>query len=158
MRKALIAIALLAMGTAWADEASKRAKAEQMIELTGGKQMMDQMMASIRQSMLSQVPPEAAEQGGAEMIARMTEVIERGMRWENIKGDLVTIYAEIYTEPEVDGIIGFYTSPAGKAFLAKMPMLVQKSMTLGQKWVAEMKPEFERVALESIEKAKAKKP
>jgi hypothetical protein len=45
-----------------------------------------------------------------------------------MKKILVPSYSETFSQEEVDGLIAFYQSPAGKAYVEKMPTLLQKTM------------------------------
>jgi hypothetical protein len=40
------------------------------------------------------------------------------------------IYGENFSQEEVDGLVAFYKSPAGVAYLKKMPVVMQKSQEL----------------------------
>jgi hypothetical protein len=62
------------------------------------------------------------------------------------------LYDEVYSEEQITGILAFYKSPAGQAFLNKMPLLVSKSMEMRQ--MADLIPEIQRITTEAIEKSK----
>ncbi len=42
------------------------------------------------------------------------------------------IYQESFSQEEIDGLIAFYASPAGRAYIDKMPLVMQKTMTVMQ--------------------------
>jgi hypothetical protein len=71
-----------------------------------------------------------------------------------MKTMLVQVYADTYTEEEVDGILAFYKSPAGQAMLQKMPQLMQRSMAVSQQLMSDLMPEIQKMAKEAGEKAK----
>ncbi len=78
---------------------------------------------------------------------------------DNIRPVVIQTYDETYTEDEIDGILAFYRSPAGKAFLAKTPQLMNRTMTLMQQQMASVQPQLEQATKEladEMAKTKAK--
>jgi hypothetical protein len=55
------------------------------------------------------------------------------------------LYADTYTEQEMDGIIAFYKSPAGEAMLAKTPAIMAKANELVQQQMATVMPEIQKL-------------
>jgi hypothetical protein len=111
-----------------ADEASKSAKAEELLQLTQGDQML-KMMEPMMKGMVAQMDKDmSAEQRAkvGEMQGKMMALI--AVRLSKAKPALVKVYTDTYTEEEIDGILAFYKSPVGKAFLQKMPEVMQRSM------------------------------
>src|SRR5690348_9956715 len=51
---------------------------------------------------------------------------------EEMKVDVASVYAEVFSEDELKEIIGFYQSPLGRKLLDRMPDLMQKSMQITQ--------------------------
>jgi hypothetical protein len=76
------------------------------------------------------------------------------MSWEKFKPAIVQIYAEVYTDEELDGILAFYRSPAGRAMLEKMPQLMSRTMAVAQKLMGDIQPEIEKMVKESAPKDK----
>lgn len=66
------------------------------------------------------------------MSAKFSAVIRQELSWASLKPMYVQIYRESFTQEEVDGLIAFYKSPAGAAMINKMPLVMQKSMTMVQ--------------------------
>ncbi len=50
----------------------------------------------------------------------------------NLEGRMISIYTEAFTEPELQEILRFYRSPAGKKALDQLPELMQKGALVGQ--------------------------
>lgn len=140
-----------------ADDASRRAKCEEMLRVTNSEQMMVQMFDSMRKMHTEQMakmelPPEARA-SAVEIQERSLATVRKMLNWETLKPRFIDLYAATYTEPELDGILAFYKSAAGRAMLDKMPQLMQGSMRIGQEAVAAMTPELNKI----IEEAKQKK-
>jgi hypothetical protein len=53
-----------------------------------------------------------------ELQGKLATILASALSWEKLKPIYVKLYADTYTEQEMDGIIAFYKSPAGEAMLA----------------------------------------
>jgi hypothetical protein len=151
---------------AWSDEASKRAKIEEVLVLTNAPAMYKQMaeqsvsgaLSSVR-SMLKQMDADLPKEASAmidEFTAQTESLILERMSWEKLKPDMMAIYAEAFTEDEISGVIEFYRSPAGQALLKKMPALASKLIQFGQERADKLLPDIMARAEELVEKIKAK--
>ncbi len=58
---------------------------------------------------------------------QLQRVLTEELSWKKQKDSYLRIYRENFTQEEVDGLIAFYQSPAGKAFLKKMPVVQDAS-------------------------------
>ncbi len=140
-----------------ADDASRKAKCAELLKVTNSEQMMVQMLNSMQKLQTEEfakmeLPPEA--RASAAEIQRKADVLVRKMlNWETLKPRFIDLYAATYTEPELDGILAFYNSAAGRAMLDKMPQLMQGAMGISQEAVAALGPEMGRI----VEEAKQKK-
>jgi hypothetical protein len=136
--------------SALADEASKNAKIEEMLQLTHVDRMISQsfdQMKTMVSSQMSKADMSAEDRQHAEELQqKMMAMIADRLSWEKSKASYVRIYAETYTESEVDGILAFYKSPAGQAMLEKMPQLMQKSMELSQRLMGDVMPQIQQMA------------
>jgi hypothetical protein len=115
--------------------------------------MMDNMMKqSMAQALPANPTPQQAKAAEAAR-AGFSAVMRDELSWEKMKPDLVKTYSETFTEAEVLGIVAFYESPAGQAFVNKMPLLMQKSMASTQErmrlLIPRMKAAVEKAALEA---------
>ena len=124
---------------AHADDASKRAKAEEMVTLLH----TDQMVNQVSQNILKQVNAAAEKVAGdnptpdtktkvAEFEKSTATKIENQVGWTGMKPAFMDIYTRTFTEPELDAILAFYKSPAGKAFLEKMPTINREASSVEQ--------------------------
>ena len=137
-----------------ADEASKSAKAEELLQLAQGDQMM-KMMEPMMKGMMAQ----ADKNIPAEQRAKLGEMQEKIMALvaaslTKAKPALVKVYTDTYTEEEIDGILAFYKSPAGKALLQKMPEVMQRSMPVMMQMMGDLQPEIKTMMEGLKEKSK----
>jgi hypothetical protein len=94
-----------------ADDASKSAKAEELLQLMQGDQIV-KMMEPMMKAMLAQAEKDLP----AEQRAKIGNLQEKIMdvvavSFGKIKPALGKVYADTYTEQEIDGILTFYKSP-----------------------------------------------
>lgn len=71
---------------------------------------------------------------------RMSEFLRKEFSWAKMEPIQVSIYRESFEQPEIDGLIAFYKTPAGQAFVKKMPMVTQKAMVAMQAQMQQMMP------------------
>jgi hypothetical protein len=137
-----------------ADEASKSAKAEELLQLTQGDQMMkmmEPMMKGMPAQMDKDMPAEQRAKVG-EMQGKIMALVAASL--SKVKPALAKVYTDTYTEEEIDGILAFYKSPAGKAFIQKMPEVMQRSMPLMMQMMGDLQPEIKTMMEGMKEKSK----
>lgn len=113
--------------------------------------MVDQMM---KQTMAQAAPEGTSPQQREAMEAtalKFAKMMREEMGWATLRPQMVKMYSETFSEAEVLGIVAFYESPAGQAFVLKMPMLMQKSMAMSQERMRAIMPRFR----EELEKTMA---
>lgn len=114
---------------------------------------MNQMGQQAWADELEKLTPEqrkAAEQKMARMYTRMTALMRDEMSWDKLEPDFAKMYAETFSQEEVDGLINFYASPVGQAFIAKQPALMQASMVAMQGHMQALLPKLKAVAEEEV--------
>ena len=129
MRLRLIAIALLLTLTASVSaqevKLSHKEKIRHLLELTGagslGLQVIDSMMASFKQNM-----PEVPEEFWTGFRAKIKP--------ETLVDLVVPVYEKYLAEADVDELIKFFSSPAGKRFVEKQPLILADTMQAGETW------------------------
>lgn len=146
----IVVMCALAVPVARADDPSKTAKVQELFTTMHMDHMMDQMMESITTSLrqsLQTIP--GADQMTAEQkklvddfLVRTLKVANDSVGWSALEPEYVKLYANTYSEEEIDGILAFYKSPAGQAMLAKTPQLTTGSMQIVQTRIAEIQPKI----------------
>jgi uncharacterized protein len=54
--------------------------------------------------------------------------------FDDLYAILIPIYRKHFTEADVDALLAFYDSPAGKKMVSVMPLITQESMAAGAAW------------------------
>ena len=150
----LLTALLLTLPLAHADDASKRTKVEDLLTLTKANQMVDQMLSQMTSAMKAQTDQQTADahftpaqQKLADQFqTRMQAIMQQFVSTDHLHPIFVQLYMDTYTEDELDGILTFYRSPAGQAFLAKTPQLVSRTVTVMQEQMADLQPQIQQAA------------
>jgi uncharacterized protein len=83
--------------------------------------------------------------------AKMASTMQEELSWEKMKPVYLQLYGENFSQDEIDGLIAFYESPAGRAFIAKMPVVLQKSMDLSQQRIGSLMQRMQGAIKETLE-------
>ncbi len=158
---ALAALATLPM--AHADDASHRAKAEQMLAVTKSDTQMQTQLSALE----ARINELAKQQSGVAPLntaqTKLTDDYQKQINtitmdevgYEKIRPLIVQYYVDSFTEAELDGILAFYKTPAGQALITKTPDLAMKSTTLVQNRIKELQPKLATVTQDYVAKLKA---
>jgi hypothetical protein len=142
----VLAAALALAGTAWADEASRIAKAEQILLATKTEQNFMQMLERAQTAMKTQALREIpADADKAAIEQKISQILSQRLSWDRLKPDFVKNYADAFTEEELDAVLAFYKSPAGQAMVTKIPDVMSKAVRLAQQALQEAQPEIRAV-------------
>lgn len=162
-RLSFVLAALLVLPTlAHADDASRRAKVEEMIRVTKMDQTLTQMMDQMAERMKAMTDRQTANlKMSAEQRklfddyqVHIHQLMADSVSWEKLKPLIISSYSETYTDEELDGILAFYHTPAGQALIAKSPQLVSKTMNLVQKQILEIQPKIQQATQDFTQQMK----
>jgi uncharacterized protein len=162
----VLAAALLFSGAvAHADDASKHAKVKQLFELTSMQNRVDQ----IRVSALAQARSFAAQQfastgvsaqqdnqGVAAFYDQLNALVASNYNWTKLEPAYEEIYANLYSEDELDGILAFYKSPVGQAFLSKSPEATRQILQLSKQQFDTLTPQIQKLTQDYVAHLKVK--
>jgi uncharacterized protein len=120
--------------------------------LTSMQQQIDGVMKNAMNEAFrgQQMTPEAAALS-ERLQKKLMANFRSELSWEKMKDLYIRVYSETFTQEEIDGLLEFYVSPAGKAFVAKMPMVMQKTMSLMQERMAPMMENTQRSIQEAVQ-------
>jgi len=121
----LIVCLLGVPGISAASQASHRAAAEKLLQVTHMQQTLDMAM----QRMLAvQVQSQPQLQPYKQV---MLDFLRKYMGFKSIKDDLVALYVRNFSEKELDDIVAFYETPSGQKAVSKLPVLMSEGAQLG---------------------------
>jgi|GEM_PF-524441 len=109
------------------------------------KAMQGQIAAMMEQQFASSAKCDAAQPTIREFSKAMTDKTSAVLFSDDLKVDIASVYAEVFSEDELRDVIAFYKSPLGKKLLDRMPELMQKSMQISQQRMQSVMPELEKL-------------
>lgn len=88
------------------------------------------------------------------MPVKFIAVMRQEVTWQKPKPVHVQLYRETFDQEEIDGLVAFHASPAGQAFVDKMPVVLQESMAISQSLMQPLFPKMTAAMQEAMTEAK----
>ncbi|MDL2283937.1 DUF2059 domain-containing protein [Oxalobacter sp. OttesenSCG-928-P03] len=144
----ILAIFVSCTTLAQTSQPASKASIEQLLEVTETKQMYDatmqEMTKMVDQStarVMTRIPAEKQAKFKQVMV-QLDAIIKEEMSWEKMKPQYVQIYAETFTQQEIDDLAAFYQTPSGKSFIKKQPLVIQRTSAISQEKMGVMLERF----------------
>jgi uncharacterized protein len=155
----LFSAAAVAANNAPASDASIR----EMLELTNAQQMitgmkgqMTAMMNSAMQNALKGQNITPQRQAVLDrMAAKMSTVVTDMLNWDDLLPIYMRTYRDSFSQDEIDGAIKFYKTPAGQAYVKKLPLVMQNVMREMQGFMKPAQDKMLAIQRESMQELKA---
>ena len=165
MRKFVLFISVALFSSAACCAPPSTESVDHLLAVTKSETIIDGMLVNIEQSMRQGMATAqkgqqitAEQQRSMDLLpAKFAKVFREAMNWASMRPMFVQIYQESYTQEEVDGLVAFYQSPIGVAYIEKMPIVMQKSMTLVQTRMGPMMEKMQAALKQAMEEAKTPK-
>ncbi len=134
---AIVAVCMLAASPvrlAYADEASHRQAAEELLVVSESDKNFEKGFLVGYNATVKDLPPEMQKAGLAFGAKYLT--------WDAIKEDVIKLHMENFTEEELKDITAFYRTATGKKSISLMPVLLAKNVEIVQQKLAEHRDEL----------------
>jgi uncharacterized protein len=163
IRQLVCCICLLAAVPVFADDAPPTEQSiQQLLELTNVRQLLDQiklqfdsmMSAAIRDAQQGQTLTPERQAVVDRMKAKMSAVMKETLNWDTMMPLYVRTYRASLTQDELDGMIAFYQSPPGQAYIKKMPVIMQNVMVEMQAMIKPMQQKMVEIQKETLQELK----
>lgn len=136
-----------------------------LMELSQSKQLFEKAMADVDAMMLNSMQQALGAHGNNKqnqdimnsMHTKMSAMFKEELSWKVLEPMFLKIYRESLTQYEVDGMVDFYKSDAGKALALKMPLIMQKTMQSMQERMMVIMPKIQKAQQEMIQELKSNK-
>jgi len=160
-------LALIAVHPAVAaDSKPTEESVKQLLDIAGTRNLLDAamgqidsaMQASMKQAFVGRQPTPDEQKILDDMRLKTISIFKEQMKWESIQPMLIDIYQRSFTQEEVNGLISFYNSAAGKAVLAKMPTVNQNSTKAMQDLMMPIMPKLQQLQQDTAAQLKALQP
>ncbi len=145
----LLVFALTLPLAARADEASHRAKAQEMMTVLRTQKMVQSISDNIKKQIVeaansvagpTATPDQQAK--AADFEKQADKLIDDQLGWDIMKTTLTDIYTKAFTEEQLDAIIAFYKTPAGIALLENMPAVNTQVQQFGSSHLSTLQPQL----------------
>jgi hypothetical protein len=148
----LLALTLCLPVAARADEASHRAKAQEMMSLLHTEKVIqqnaDNLLRQIGDAADKAASPDASPDAKAKVEGfkkQASQMVADQIGWKALQAQFTDVYAKAFTDEQLDGIIAFYKSPAGVALLTNMPDVNQQLSEFGQNRLKTLQPQLQKL-------------
>ena|GEM_PF-2088391 len=128
---------------------AKRAKAEQLLVLlkldTGLQGMLSSTAArihSLAQQQAAQAKTPEQQKLATDYTAKIDAMTTSALDYAKLREPLADVYASNFTDSELDSIIAFYGSPAGKVFVDKTQPVGEQTNTIFQGVLKDLQPKL----------------
>jgi hypothetical protein len=114
------------------------AAARQILELKGGLKLYDPLIGNVierHKVLLLRVNPMIAKDLDAAAAKLHRELESRRLELQN---ELVSLYAQAFTEQELKDTLAFYKSPLGKKLIEQEPKVLESSMQWANTWTEKL--------------------
>ena len=165
LRRLLIALAALCFSCAAYCETPSDASVNTLLVVMKTENNMNVMFANMDKIMAqSMATATQGEQMTPEQLhildaarAKFVTIMKEEFAWEKVRPQYVQVYQETFTQEEVDGLIQFFQSPVGVAYIDKIPTVMQKSMGLMQGRMAPLMEKMRAAMQEAVAESRALK-
>jgi hypothetical protein len=138
---------LLICNLSFADSGSQK-EAEKFLNSLDMENSMNQSVDQMVSLQLSQNPALAPYK------EIMQTFFNKHMSYKILKADLINIYANAFTESELQEINAFYQTPTGKKTIKQMPLLMRKGGEIGAERIKKNMPELQQLIKAESERTK----
>ena len=137
-----------------AAEVMNKMKFEQMM----GRMIEQQKksLAGMSKQMLGQMAGKVSAEDFTAYQSKVMDALWAEMKPEDLKNEMVKIYAELFTKDELRGMSDFYSTPAGQAMIDKQPEMQMKLLEVMSPRMAKAMPKIQQLAQEFAQQQKAK--
>jgi hypothetical protein len=108
----------------------------------------------MREAMAGQGLSEKQEKMINEMTAEMVAMLKEEINPEALEPVYIEIYQKTLTQQEVDGMIAFYKTDAGKAVVTKMPIIMRQASEIMMQRMQKIFPKLQQMQQEMMRRLK----
>jgi hypothetical protein len=162
MRKLIIVLTAAAWCAAAHAEAPSDESIATLLEAARSERTLEAVHAymgtAIRQGIKAGLKGRTLTDEQQAAVERMASNVEQSFReelsWDKMRPLMIQIYRDTFTQGEIDGLIAFYRSPSGAAFVDKMPQVLQKTQTLMQARMGPLTEKMNAAVAQAIQEVK----
>lgn len=167
MKRRWLLILLLCTLTsvARADDTTKHAKVEKLLDIMHLDRMVSTTVDVVSTQMKSQLDlsrmTPAQQETSKQFMDQVLSLVKANITWQKMKPDFVEVYSKTFSEEEIDAMYSFYSTPVGQAVLEKALALqqsMQSMQSVNQELLQKIKPLSDEYEKKMREEAAAPAP
>ena len=129
-----------------------------LLEITDTRRVLDSMMAQMDVAMknamaqASKGKPASPELNAIidRVQTKTIKMLNEELDWSILGPIYISVYQDHFSQEEVDGMLGFYKTPVGKAVIRKLPAVIEQSMLAVQNRMGPMLKKAELIQKEAM--------
>jgi hypothetical protein len=154
----LLALGVIAHSWAFADSPPTEASVRELLDVSNTKELVDAVraqttanaQATVNNMLGVQSLPAEVQASIDQMTSRLDSLLEKELGWATLEPIYVSAYSQGFTQHEIDGMIGFYRSEAGRALVEKLPAVMQSLNQTIQQRLAALSPQIQQIMMETV--------
>ncbi|MEO5923364.1 MAG: DUF2059 domain-containing protein [Bryobacteraceae bacterium] len=149
-RSWLLVLAVLFAAFVSSAQQSKQQKIQRILDITNPDAVVAEVVSQV-DGMMKQIRPSPTPQQKNRMTAALDKIAKLSReRVQKLRPDLVKAYTETFSDEEIDGMLAFYETPAGKATVTKIPAINARMSGLIQAEINALGPEINKIAEDAL--------
>jgi hypothetical protein len=149
----LLILALSLPLAARADDASHRAKAQEMMSILHTQQIVQNTADGLKKQLpdaatavIGTNPSPEKKAQADDFVKHADQIVDTQLSWSALEPAFTDIYVKNFTEEQLDAIIAFYKTPAGLALLTTMPTINSQISQYGNQRLTDvLKPQLKQL-------------
>ena len=163
MKRLLVSLVLAACAAN--DKLASEESVRRLLEVTESRKMLENVWQHVQASMDitmkqllgDQKLTEQQQKQMDEIRTKVVAIMQEELSWEFMESMMMQVYTKTFTQEEIDGMLAFYASPAGRSVITKMPVAMQHSMEIMQERMSTMIPKLQQMQKEMVAQVQADK-
>jgi hypothetical protein len=131
----------------------QRQAAEELMTLTQVEALLADVRSQVGQMMTSQLKAMTVHESDQAKVASIEKKIHdrvaEELSFAKMKEGYISTYTTVFTAAELDALVTFFRTPAGRAFMSKLPELQGRMMQQAQERVMALTPEVKKMIEEA---------
>ncbi len=114
----------------------------------------DSTREAVRHAMAGQGLSDKQEKMITQMMSEMVAIMKEEINPEALEPTYIEIYQKTLTQQEVDGMLAFYKTDAGKALITKMPIIMRQASEIMMQRMQKIFPKLQQAQEEMMRRLK----
>ena len=120
-------------------------------------QMEAVIKSSAQQSLAGKTPDDEQKEVIETVLAKTNALVRQEVSYEKMKPIFIKTYKDTFTQAEITGLIEFYKSKTGQAFLKKMPSVNQAATVDMQIKLTSLLPKIQQISEDTLNEVNARR-